>query len=62
VENPAENIEGGDAIVAFRPIVAFRDVSKVYPNGTQALRDCRFRSAPVRSTPFAARTVPANPR
>jgi len=42
VENPAENIEGGDAIVAFRPIVAFRDVSKVYPNGTQALRDVSF--------------------
>jgi simple sugar transport system ATP-binding protein len=42
VENPVENIEGGDAIVAFRPIVAFRDVSKVYPNGTQALRDVSF--------------------
>ncbi|RQP18051.1 MAG: ATP-binding cassette domain-containing protein, partial [Brucella intermedia] len=42
MENPAENNEGGDAIVAFRPIVAFRDVSKVYPNGTQALRDVSF--------------------
>jgi len=36
VEKQAENIEGGDAIVAFR------DVSKVYPNGTVALRDVSF--------------------
>ncbi len=42
MEKQAENNEGGDAIVAFRPIVAFRDVSKVYPNGTQALRDVSF--------------------
>ncbi|WP_029692520.1 ATP-binding cassette domain-containing protein, partial [Brucella abortus] len=37
-----ETSEGGDAIVAFRPIVAFRDVSKIYPNGTVALRDVSF--------------------
>ncbi|GAA5626556.1 galactose/methyl galactoside import ATP-binding protein MglA [Brucella sp. NBRC 12953] len=36
MEKQAENIEGGDAIVAFR------DVSKVYPNGTVALRDVSF--------------------
>lgn len=36
MENSAENIEGGDAIVAFR------HVSKVYPNGTKALRDVSF--------------------
>ena len=34
--NQAETHEGGDAIVAFR------DVSKVYPNGTVALRDVSF--------------------
>jgi len=36
VPNPAEKHEGGDAIVAFH------DVSKVYPNGTVALRDVSF--------------------
>ncbi|WP_312468468.1 ABC transporter ATP-binding protein [Brucella sp.] len=36
MEKQAENIEGGDAIVAFR------NVSKVYPNGTVALRDVSF--------------------
>ncbi len=36
MEKQAENIEGGDAIVAFR------DASKVYPNGTVALRDVSF--------------------
>ncbi|MUJ31426.1 hypothetical protein BFJ57_00455 [Brucella abortus] len=42
MEKQAETSEGGDAIVAFRPIVAFRDVSKIYPNGTVALRDVSF--------------------
>ncbi len=36
MEKQAENIEGGDAIVAFR------DVRKVYPNGTVALRNVSF--------------------
>ncbi|MEL4070708.1 ABC transporter ATP-binding protein [Ochrobactrum sp. GPK 3] len=36
MSNPAEKHEGGDAIVAFH------DVSKVYPNGTVALRDVSF--------------------
>ncbi|MFD2651128.1 ABC transporter ATP-binding protein [Brucella rhizosphaerae] len=36
MKKQAENNEGGDAIVAFR------NVSKVYPNGTQALRDVSF--------------------
>ncbi|TMV05810.1 ABC transporter ATP-binding protein [Brucella haematophila] len=36
MSNPAEKHEGGDAIVAFH------DVSKVYPNGTVALSDVSF--------------------
>ncbi|MBC2887191.1 ABC transporter ATP-binding protein [Ochrobactrum sp. CM-21-5] len=36
MEAQAETREGGDVIVAFR------DVSKVYPNGTQALRNVTF--------------------